>query len=143
MRLHHIASAIKDIGKTRLLREHLPDTIFTPVKRVKSQDELVLFCNLSACHIELVQAAGSQSPRLPIMPHPVIAFIEKQGEGIHHISFEALHLQNQIKLLKILGIRTISPQPEMGAEGLAVFLNPDDCGGTLVEICEVKSDGIG
>jgi len=143
MRLHHIALACKDIEKTRLLREHLLDTIFTPVKKVESQDVLVSFCNLDAYRIELVQAAGSQSPQFPIMPHPVKAFIEKQGEGIHHISFETLHLQNQIKRLKTLGIRTISPQLEIGAEGPVVFLNPGDCGGTLVEICEVKSDDIG
>jgi len=62
---------------------------------------------------------------------------------LHHMSFETQHLQNEIKRRKTLGIRTISPQPEIGAEGLVVFLNPDDCGGTLVEICEVKSDGIG
>ena len=143
MRLHHIALAVKDIEKTRLLREHLLDTIFTPVKKVESQDMLVSFCNLAACPpIKLLQAAGSQSPRFPIMPPPVKAFIEKQGEGIHHISFETLHLQNQIKPLKTLSIRTISPQPEMGAEGLVVFLNPGDCAGTLVEICEVSNDGI-
>ena len=61
---------------------------------------------------------------------------------LHHISFETPRLQNQIKRLKTLGIRTISPQPEMGAEGLVVFLNPGDCGGALVEICEVSNDGI-
>ena len=63
---------------------------------------------------------------------------------LHHISIEkTLHLQNEIKRLKAQDIRTISPQPEMGAEGPVVYLNPDDCGGILVEICEVKSDGIG
>ena len=103
MRLQHIAVACKDIEKTRLLREHLLDTIFDPVKKVESQDVVVSFCNFGACPpIKLLQAAGSQFPRFPIMP-----------------------------------------QPEMGAEGLVVFLNPGDCGGTLVEICEVKSDGIG
>ena len=144
MRLHHIALAIKDIEKARLLWEHLLDTTFTPVKRVESQDVLVSFCNLGACPpIKLVQAAGSQSPQFPIMPHPVKAFIEKHGEGMHHISFETPHLQNEIKRLKTLGIRTISPQPEMGAEGLVVFLNPGDCGGTLVEIYEASNNGIG
>ena len=134
MRLHHIALAIKDIEKARLLWEHLLDTTFTPVKRVESQDVLVSFCNLGACPpIKLVQAAGSQSPQFPIMPHPVKAFIEKHGEGMHHISFETLHLQKEIKRLKA----------EMGAEGPVVFLNPSDCGGALVEICEVSNDGIG
>jgi methylmalonyl-CoA/ethylmalonyl-CoA epimerase len=61
---------------------------------------------------------------------------------LHHISFETLHLQKEIKRLKAQGIRTISPQPKMGAEGLVVFLNPGDCGGALVEICEVSNDGI-
>ena len=62
---------------------------------------------------------------------------------LHHISFETLNLQKEIKRLKAQGIRTISPQPKMGAEGLVVFLNPGDCGGALVEICEVSNDGIG
>lgn len=143
MRLHHIALAVKDIEKSRLLWEHLLDTTFTPVKRVESQDVLVTFCNVGACHLELVQAASSQSPRFSIMPHPILTFIERQGEGLHHIAFESQHLEDDVKRLEALAVRTISPQSELGAEGPVVFLNPSDCGGTLVELCEDSDNGIG
>lgn len=140
MRLHHIALAVKDIEKSRSLWEHLLNTTFTSVKKVSSQDVLVSFCRTNDCNLELVQAASTQSPSFPMLPHPILAFIEKQGEGLHHIAFESQHIQNDIERLQAQGIRTISSQPEAGAEGPVVFLNPDDCGGTLIELCEVSAD---
>ena len=143
MRLHHIALAVKDIEESRTLWEHLLDTTFTPVKRVESQEVLVSFCSTGACRLELVQAASAQSPSFPMMLHPILTFIEKQGEGLHHIAFESQHLQDDVKRLKAHGIRTIPSRPAIGAEGPVVFLNPGDCGGTLIELCEVSDNVFG
>jgi methylmalonyl-CoA/ethylmalonyl-CoA epimerase len=140
MRLHHIAMAVKDIEASRALWEQLLGKTFTSVKRVESEDVLVSFCNVGACKLELVQAASTKSPSFQVLPHPILAFIEKRGEGLHHIAFESEHLQDDIERLEAQGIRLISSEPVAGAEGDVVFLNPEDCGGTLIELCKVKDD---
>ena len=137
MRLHHIALAVKDIEASRSLWEHLLDTTFSPAARVESQDVLVSFCDVGSCRLELVQAASAQSARFPMLPHPVLAFIQKRGEGLHHIAFDTDNLQKDVKRLQSEGLRLISSQPETGADGPVVCLNPEDCGGALVELCEV------
>ena len=140
MRLHHIALAVKDIDAARLLWGRLLGKTFSPVKKVESQDVFVSFCEVGDCSLELVQAADTQSPRFPMLPHPVLAFIEKRGEGLHHVAFSSEQLYEDVKKLQTRGIRLLSERPETGAEGKIVFLNPEDCGGVLVELCEANND---
>jgi methylmalonyl-CoA/ethylmalonyl-CoA epimerase len=137
MHLHHIGIAVKDIEASRSLWERLLNTQFSPIKRVNSQDVLVSFCDVGSCRLELVQAASAQSVRHPMLPHPVLSFIQKRGEGLHHIAFNSDDLRKDIERLQSEGLRPISLQSEAGIDGPVVFLNPEDCGGTLVELCEV------
>jgi methylmalonyl-CoA/ethylmalonyl-CoA epimerase len=70
---------------------------------------------------------------------PIGKFIEKRGEGIHHIAFAVSNLEDHLKHAEKQGVRLIDDKPRKGAEGLDIaFLHPKSTAGVLIEICEDK-----
>ena len=92
----------------------------------------VLTCGDSA--VELLEPTAEDSP--------ISKFLEKRGEGLHHISLEVADLQEQLDILKQRNVRLIDDQPRLGAEGrLIAFVHPDSTGGVLVELSQVPPEG--
>ena len=85
--------------------------------------------------IELLEATNPESP--------IAKFLEKKGEGIHHIAFGVEDLQTEIQRLKKEGFIFISEEPKQGADNkLVVFLHPKSTNGVLVELCQEKPENI-
>jgi methylmalonyl-CoA epimerase len=128
-RVEHIAIAVKDVetsarlfeallGMTRGHTETLPD------ERVK-----VAFFELGECRIELVEGIGPDAP--------TAKFIEKRGEGIHHICLEVEDLPATLRRLDAAAFPLIDKVPKPGSRGTRVaFLHPKGCNGVLVELVE-------
>jgi len=71
---------------------------------------------------------------------PIAKFIEKRGEGIHHIAFAVNNIDEQLRNAEKEGVRLIDANPRKGAEGLDIaFLHPKSTGGVLIELCEHKA----
>ncbi|MEG0163615.1 MAG: VOC family protein, partial [Mucinivorans sp.] len=81
--------------------------------------------------IELLEASNPESP--------ISKFIDKKGEGIHHLAFSVENILNEVERLKKEGFQFISEEPKEGADNkLVVFLHPKSTNGVLVELCQEK-----
>lgn len=100
---------------------------------VKDQKVKVAIMNVGDSAIELIEATEEDSS--------IQGFIEKKGEGIHHITFEVDNLEEQLELLREKNIRLIDEKPRPGAEGCSIaFIHPDSTGGVLIELCQQVSE---
>ena len=89
------------------------------------------FYELGESKIELLEATNPESP--------VAKFLDKRGEGIHHIAFGVENIYNEIERLKKAGFLFISEEPKDGADNkLIVFLHPKSTNGILIELCQEK-----
>lgn len=130
-KIEHIGLAVRDIKKS--------DDLFTkllgkkPYKResVESEGVLTSFFEAGPNKIELLQATNSNSP--------IAKFIEKNGEGIHHIAFEVDDIVAELARLKGEGFQLIHESPKDGADNkLIAFLHPKSTNGVLIELCQEK-----
>ncbi len=137
MRIDHIGIAVDDIKLAKKKFESVFECRFSKESIVMAQEVKVTFALLENIKIELIQATSSQSPVYPILPHPILTFIKKNGWGLHHISFSVSDIDASLKRLGALGIQTIDSQPTTGAEGMVAFLNPVHFNGLLIELSEV------
>lgn len=129
LKIEHIGIAVKDIKSA----ENLFTKLFqkTPYKQevVESENVLTSFYMIGESKIELLEANNPQSA--------IAKFIEKKGEGIHHIAFEVEDIQKEINRLKEEGFKVLSEQPKKGADNkLICFLHPKDTNGVLIELCQ-------
>ncbi len=127
--LNHIGIAVKSLdGSAEIFR-----TLFgienPPRETVGEQRVSVAFYKLGAVSLELTEATDPQSP--------LARFIEKRGEGIHHLSFEVDDLEEELARLKALGVQLIDERPRIGAGGCRIaFLHPKSTNGILIELSE-------
>ncbi|XP_048583468.1 methylmalonyl-CoA epimerase, mitochondrial [Nematostella vectensis] len=129
-RLNHVAIAVPDLEKAT----HLYKTVFG-AKVSESQDlpehgVTTVFVNLGNTKIELLHPFGDKSP--------ISGFLKKNANGgIHHVCIEVKNIGEAVKDLKAHNVRSLDPEPKIGAHGKpVVFLHPKDCGGVLVELEE-------
>ena len=128
-KVSHIAIAVKDVEASAKLFQTLlgiapGHTETLPAERVR-----VAFFKLGDSRIELVEGIGSENP--------TAKFVEKRGEGIHHICLEVEDLPATLKRLDAAGFPLIDKVPKTGAGGTRVaFLHPKGCNGVLVELVE-------
>lgn len=130
-KIEHIGIAVKDIEQS--------DQLFTkllgkpPYKResVESEGVLTSFFESGPNKIELLQATHPDSP--------IAKFIEKKGEGIHHIAFEVEDIHAELARLASEGFELIHKVPKDGADNkLIAFLHPKSTNGVLIELCQEK-----
>jgi methylmalonyl-CoA/ethylmalonyl-CoA epimerase len=96
---------------------------------VASEQVATSFFALGESKIELLQASDPNSP--------IAKFIEKRGEGIHHIAFEVDDIYAEIQRLENEGFIMINPTPKQGADNkLIAFLHPKSSNGVLIELCQ-------
>jgi methylmalonyl-CoA/ethylmalonyl-CoA epimerase len=129
-KLDHIAIAVNDIEDSVTKYSHL-GLIFSDTREVvESQKVKTAFCHVDEnAHIELLQATDSESS--------IQKFIDKNGEGIHHLCFRVKDVVQKQKELTEKGFRFIYPDPVTGANNCLVnFIHPKSMNGVLVEISQ-------
>jgi methylmalonyl-CoA/ethylmalonyl-CoA epimerase len=132
--VEHIGIAVKDLVHSNRLFEQL--FAIPPYKHEEVASEAVLtsFFKINQTKIELLQSTD---------PTGTIAkFIEKKGEGIHHIAFEVDDIQSELARLVAAGFTPLHSAPKQGADNkLVCFLHPKETNGVLIELCqEIKED---
>ncbi len=131
MKIEHLGIAVKSLESS--------DDLFTKLlvkenykrESVEREGVTTSFYQVGESKIELLEATNPESP--------IAKFIDKKGEGIHHIAFGVENIYDEIERLKNEGFVFISEQPKDGADNkLVVFLHPKSTNGVLVELCQEK-----
>ena len=101
---------------------------------MESEGVSTAFFQTGDSKIELLEATKDQSP--------ITKFIEKKGEGIHHIAFDVADIYAEMKRLEEAGFTLLNPQPKPGADNkLICFLHPKDTNSVLIELCMERPAG--
>src|SRR3989339_246520 len=127
--IEHIGIAVKNIEESICYYENTFGLKCYAVEEVKEQKVKTAFFMVGQTKIELLESTDPEGP--------VGKFIEKKGEGIHHLAFAAEGLQESLDILAEKGVTLIDKTPRKGAEGLNIaFLHPKSTFGVLTELCE-------
>lgn len=128
-KIEHIGIAVKNMDDANVLFEKLLGVPSYKMESVESEGVLTSFFQTGTNKIELLMATHPESP--------IAKFLEKKGEGIHHIAFDVEDIQAEITRLKNEGFALINEVPKKGADNkLVVFLHPRNTNGVLVELCQ-------
>ena len=128
-RIAHIGLAVKDLAAAQKIYETLLGMAPSHVQRVEEQKVDVSSFHVDDTNIELTCGISPDSP--------ISKFIEKRGEGIHHVAFEVDDLAAELERLKTAGVQLIDQQPRMGADNYWVaFIHPKSANGVLVELSQ-------
>ena len=131
MKLEHIGIAVKSLGFSDELFAKLLGKDSYKKESVEREGVTTSFYETGESKIELLEASREDSP--------ISKFIEKKGEGIHHLAFGVENIVEEIKRLKKEEFIFISEEPKEGADNkLVVFLHPKCTNGVLVELCQEK-----
>jgi len=127
----HIGIAVNNIEEAAKFYEEILGIKSTGVEEVKEQKVLVKFLPCGDCEIELLEGTSEDSP--------VSSFIEKKGEGIHHLAVRVDDIDAALAELKEKGVRLIDETARYGAGGARIaFVHPKATNGVLFELCERK-----
>jgi len=128
-KIEHIGIAVKDLEKSNVLFASLFGEKHYKIEEVLSEGVKTSFFKSGPNKIELLEATNSESP--------IAKFIEKKGEGIHHIAFAVNDIIAEIKRLKSEGFTVLNEIPKKGADNkLVAFLHPKTTNGVLIELCQ-------
>ena len=128
-KIEHIGIAVKNLEVSNELFASLLGTNHYKIEEVLSEGVTTSFFKAGPNKIELLEATNSNSP--------IAKFIEKKGEGIHHIAFAVTDIYSEITRLKSEGFVVLNDTPKKGADNkLVVFLHPKSSNGVLVELCQ-------
>jgi len=131
MKLEHIGIAVKSLGVSDALFAKLLGKESYKQESVEREGVVTSFYAAGESKIELLEATKEESP--------VAKFIDKKGEGIHHLAFGVENILAEVERLKKEGFQFISEEPKEGADNkLVVFLHPKSTNGVLVELCQEK-----
>ena len=131
MKIDHIGIAVKDLNSTQKIFETIFNTKASKVEIVESEKIKTVFLKAGESKIELLEDLNKKGV--------INNFIEKRGQGIHHLAIEVKDIKKELKRLKVKGFSTINSTPSKGAHGkLISFLHPKETGGVLIEICQKK-----
>lgn len=128
-KINHIGIAVKNLeASLPFYRDQLGMT-YEGSEEVAEQRVRVAFLAVGESRIELLEPTTPDSP--------VAKFLEKNGEGIHHVAYQVADLQAALVELKQSGVRLIDERPRRGAHGASIaFLHPKATGGVLTELCQ-------
>ncbi len=131
-KLEHIGIAVKNLDKSNQLFAKLLGKPHYKIEEVASEGVRTSFFELGGLKIELLEATNSNSP--------IAKFIEKRGEGIHHLAFEVPDIQRSIQSYSEKGFSLLNDQPKSGADNKQIaFIHPKTTNGVLVELCQSDS----
>lgn len=130
-KIEHIGIAVKNLETSNELFKKLFGKEHYKIEAVESEGVSTSFFMLGETKIELLQATNNESS--------IAKFIEKKGEGIHHIAYAVDNIEAEMQRLKNEGFELINAQPKDGADNKRIcFLHPKTTNGVLVELCEDK-----
>lgn len=130
--IEHIGIAVKDLNESIRYYEDILGLKCYSIEEVKDQRVKTAFFMLGQTKIELLESTDPEGP--------IGKFIEKKGEGIHHLAFAVDGIENALTELNEKGVQLIDHNPRKGAEGLDIaFLHPKSTRGILTELCENKN----
>jgi methylmalonyl-CoA/ethylmalonyl-CoA epimerase len=128
-KIEHIGIAVKNLEDSNLLFEKLLGVPSYKQEEVESEGVKTSFFKTGPNKIELLEATNLDSP--------IAKFIEKKGEGIHHIAFDVDDIVAEINRLKLEGFIVLNEIPKKGADNkLVAFLHPKGTNGVLIELCQ-------
>ncbi len=128
-KVSHIGVAVKDLEASIPFYRDMLNMEFEGTEVVEEQKVKVAFLVTGETRIELLEATAEDSP--------IAKFIEKKGEGVHHVAYEVADIEAAIADLMAKGIRMIDEKPRLGAhKNLIAFIHPKASGGVLTEICQ-------
>jgi methylmalonyl-CoA/ethylmalonyl-CoA epimerase len=128
-KIEHIGIAVKDLDASNELFAKLYGKPHYKIEEVLSEGVRTSFFEVGSNKIELLEATEENSP--------IAKFIEKKGEGIHHIAFAVKDIVSEIQRLKSEGFIVLNETPKKGADNkLVAFLHPKSTNGVLIELCQ-------
>ncbi|MEY8870757.1 methylmalonyl-CoA epimerase [Meridianimaribacter flavus] len=132
-KIEHIGIAVKNLDESNKLFSSLFGEAHYKIEDVLSEGVRTSFFKSGPNKIELLEATNSDSP--------IAKFIEKKGEGIHHIAFAVDDIKSEIERLKTEGFIVLNKEPKRGADNKWVaFLHPKSTNGVLIELCQDIKD---
>lgn len=133
-KIEHIGIAVKDLEKSNILFAKLLGVPHYKEEEVVSEGVRTSFFRSGPNKVELLEATNPDSP--------IAKFLEKKGEGIHHVAFAVDDIVLEMERLKEEGFTVLNEKPKKGADNkLVAFLHPKGTNGVLVELCqEIKAD---
>jgi methylmalonyl-CoA/ethylmalonyl-CoA epimerase len=127
-KVEHIGIAVRDLAVSIPLYETLLNTPCYKTEEVPSERVTTAFFRTGDTKIELLQGTTPDSV--------ITRFVEKNGEGMHHIAFEVADIHAEMDRLSAAGFTLLNPAPKSGADNkLVCFLHPKTTGGVLIELC--------
>jgi methylmalonyl-CoA/ethylmalonyl-CoA epimerase len=127
--LHHVGIAVRSIEEQRSFYEGVLGAVFEDEQEMPDLRLRICFLRVGDVRLELVQPTDSGSR--------VQSFLDRRGEGLHHLAFVVDDLEARITELKASGIRMVDDVPRAGAHQMRIaFLHPYSSGGVLTELCE-------
>lgn len=128
-KIEHIGIAVKNLAESNILFEKLLGVPAYKEEEVASEGVKTSFFMNGSNKIELLEATNPDSP--------IAKFLEKKGEGIHHIAFDVEDIEAEILRLKNEGFIVLNETPKKGADNkLVAFFHPKGTNGVLVELCQ-------
>lgn len=128
-KLEHIGIAVKDLRASNALFAKLLGREHYKIEEVTSEGVRTSFFDLGNVKIELLEATSPDSP--------IARFIEKRGEGIHHLAFEVNDIVKSMKEYEEKDFTSTQPAPKPGADNKMIcFLHPKTTNGVLIELCQ-------
>jgi methylmalonyl-CoA/ethylmalonyl-CoA epimerase len=129
MKIDHIGIAVKDIEASSALFSTVLNQKPSSFERVESQKISAVFFKMKDTSFELLEPISSDSP--------ISKFLEKKGEGIHHVALIVDDIKAEMERLKNEGFNPLTPEPYVGANNkLVCFFHPKDTNGVLIELCQ-------
>lgn len=127
--IEHIGIAVKSIEEALPFFEGVLGLKCYNIEEVADQKVKTAFLKVGQTKLELLEPTSDENP--------IAKFLEKRGEGIHHIAFAVENSTEALKEAEAKGVRLIDKQSRKGAEGLNIgFLHPKSCHGLLLELCD-------
>ncbi|CAM3871793.1 methylmalonyl-CoA epimerase [Flavobacterium branchiophilum NBRC 15030 = ATCC 35035] len=128
-KIEHIGIAVKDLEASNEIFAKLFGAPAYKEETVESEGVMTSFFSNGPNKIELLQATNPESP--------IAKFIEKKGEGIHHIAFDVANIEEEIARLQLEGFVVLNQTPKKGADNkMVAFLHPKSTNGVLIELCQ-------
>lgn len=130
--IEHIGIAVNSLSDAIAFYEKVLGLKCYSIEEVADQKVKTAFFMVGQTKIELLESTDPEGP--------IGKFIEKRGEGIHHIAYAVENIEERLKEAETAGVRLIDASPRRGAEGLSIaFLHPKSTFGVLTELCEDKN----
>lgn len=129
-KISHIGIAVKNLNEVKTFYEQILGLKFEAVEEVKDQKAKLAMVTIGESRIEIMESIDTEGP--------IAKFIERRGEGLHHIALEVDNLEENLQKLKESGVRLVDEKPRFGARGIKIaFLHPK-APRVLLELCEVS-----